>query len=680
VSTNNPLKYTSRDFNSIKTDLINAINSVTTNWTSREESDPGIILTNLMAYLGDNLSFNLDMQALEMYLPTVTQRKNIKKLLSLVGYKVHWYRSAIVDVIVHNNSSVPMKLDVNITSNESTNRLISITGNTNYVILPEDTMSSKNIITIEGNDEHTFTAVEGTLTYVEIRPDDINNDCYYIPVNNVDEAHLFLYTVNESIDPESGELNTTYTAWDLVDDIALQTTSPKNENAGYFEFNTDEYDRPYIKLVSYWRSIIRDDNNATPLRLYYIMSKGANGNVNDNAFYSIDSSPVDNDNVATDNYTLYNVTNWNNLSGNNYPGFNPQTTEEARNDSKNYITTFNTLVTLGDFERFILQQLNFNNSFALDGQRAQDINKTVYENYSPANAYIDTETTDSLYTESELNATRIKKYVGGWGYLSTTFDDTADVISSYDTYRKIVDSDFTGSVANMQTALLDEYAPDEVGEDTSYKLDLYCIYDNYNKDYIGLNNIEEWNSPQRPLEQSDTDGNVYPYRRYVISEDVIYGSDRLSGINSKLQDTKIINVKVNFATCRVFDWRAVGTIYLNKPVTREESNNIILNVTDALSKRFTPDQVKFGEKISYMAVIDTIQNADSRIRYFDAGNETRKLVDWSDCFDMDYFNAISIMRYNQYSVPMASELRSPEFNLDESGRPLLRVDESCITD
>ena len=70
----NMLKYTSRDYNSIKSDLLSAINAVTSNWTSREESDPGIILLNLMSYLGDNLSFNLDMEALEMYLPTVTQR------------------------------------------------------------------------------------------------------------------------------------------------------------------------------------------------------------------------------------------------------------------------------------------------------------------------------------------------------------------------------------------------------------------------------------------------------------------------------------------------------------------------------------------------------------------------------------------------------------------------------
>ena len=95
---NNILQYTSRDFDSIKKDLINAIPNLTNLWTSREDGDPGIVLVKLMSALGDMLSFNFDKQALEYYGPTVTQRKNAAKLFELIGYKMHWYRAATTTV------------------------------------------------------------------------------------------------------------------------------------------------------------------------------------------------------------------------------------------------------------------------------------------------------------------------------------------------------------------------------------------------------------------------------------------------------------------------------------------------------------------------------------------------------------------------------------------------------
>jgi hypothetical protein len=104
---NDILQYTSRDYNSIKTDLINSISSLTNLWTSREDGDPGIVLVKLMSALGDMLSFNFDKQALEYYGPTVTQRKNASRLFELIGYKMHWYKAAVTNVSLTYKPSVP---------------------------------------------------------------------------------------------------------------------------------------------------------------------------------------------------------------------------------------------------------------------------------------------------------------------------------------------------------------------------------------------------------------------------------------------------------------------------------------------------------------------------------------------------------------------------------------------
>lgn len=104
---NGILSYTSKDYKSITEDLLNAISSITDSWTSREDSDPGIVLLKLVSAVGDMLCYNFDRQALEYYGPTVTQRKNAQRLFELVGYKMHWYRSAKTQVSISSTQILP---------------------------------------------------------------------------------------------------------------------------------------------------------------------------------------------------------------------------------------------------------------------------------------------------------------------------------------------------------------------------------------------------------------------------------------------------------------------------------------------------------------------------------------------------------------------------------------------
>ena len=678
MPSNNLLKYTSRDYNSIKSDLLSAINSVTSNWTSREDSDPGIMLLNLMAYLGDNLSFNLDMQALEMYFPTATQRKNIKKLLSLLGYKVHWYRSAIVDVSIYNNSANNISIDTNIYSVDANNRLTTINNDINYIILPvTDGVGNDNIVNIGGYETQQFIAVQGNITYMDISENDINNNRFYLMDTNVDEGHLYLYSMTKDENSNTPE----FKPWQQVDDVTLV-----QQYGRYFEFNTDEYDSPYIRLVDYWQNCLTNDSSGSvSLRLYYILSNGADGNIMDNAFTGLYNTPTFTDG-STDlpNLIYTNYNNYNTTTGHNQSGYNPQTAEEARKDAKNYINTFDTLVTISDFEKFMLQDdKGFDASLAIDVQRAMNLNEDIFNTYP-----IIDDSTDLNSTNVQNNIKRIKQYVCGYGYLITnetalsgSFDDAVSTV-----YRKIESSDLNNAYTGNQQI------PEIVLNETSidkYQLNIYGIYDNYNPTYLGIVNTDEWNYPANP-ENSDiqsfingTGDVVYPYRRYKVSDEIIEGADGTSGIRQKLLEAKIMNVEVNFAECRVFDWRAVGTIYLKKPVLQSEGDNIIINVVNQLAAKFTSGNVGFGNKISYIDVIETIQNADSRIRYFEAGRDGKKLVDWSTKnFDVDnYFNPISIMRFNQYSIPNPRQSTVNEiaqFNTDEDGNPLLTIASSSI--
>lgn len=83
-----PIKYTSRDFESIKEDLINYIKRYYPD-TFRDFSEAsfGSLMVDTVSYVGDILSFYLDYQANESFLQTAVEYNNIVKLGKQAGYK-----------------------------------------------------------------------------------------------------------------------------------------------------------------------------------------------------------------------------------------------------------------------------------------------------------------------------------------------------------------------------------------------------------------------------------------------------------------------------------------------------------------------------------------------------------------------------------------------------------------
>ena len=57
--------YTSRDYNSIRADLLARASEVLPEWTSRDSSDFGILFVDLVAYMGDIFHYYLDEAAKE---------------------------------------------------------------------------------------------------------------------------------------------------------------------------------------------------------------------------------------------------------------------------------------------------------------------------------------------------------------------------------------------------------------------------------------------------------------------------------------------------------------------------------------------------------------------------------------------------------------------------------------
>jgi hypothetical protein len=84
-----PIDYLARDFVSFRNALLDFAAQRYPDWTERIEADAGVMLAEVMAALGDELSYIQDRYAREAYLESASQRRSLRRHTRLVDYHVH---------------------------------------------------------------------------------------------------------------------------------------------------------------------------------------------------------------------------------------------------------------------------------------------------------------------------------------------------------------------------------------------------------------------------------------------------------------------------------------------------------------------------------------------------------------------------------------------------------------
>ena len=83
------VNYTSKDFSTIKADLIEYTKSYFPDtYKDFNETSPGMMLIELSSYVGDVLSYYIDYNYKENLLATATEKRNVRRLSEFLGYKV----------------------------------------------------------------------------------------------------------------------------------------------------------------------------------------------------------------------------------------------------------------------------------------------------------------------------------------------------------------------------------------------------------------------------------------------------------------------------------------------------------------------------------------------------------------------------------------------------------------
>lgn len=543
----NKTRYTHRDYESIKSDLINAIPSLTQEWTCREESDPGIVLIKLLSMFGDTLSYNVDKIALELYLQTVTQRKNCAMILKLLGYKMHWYRSAkvVANVRLKDEGTETNPKHVILNPFKTTFR----GGQTTYTVVPSETNQGSIDINSATVPERVYL-VEGTVTEVTFDRTNLVNNRYYFSDDNVDEANLWLNFGG-------------YHNCKLVDNLYLTT----DDTVVSYEFNVDEYDKPYIELVNSWEDIIGSSAMSDSFILRYIRSRGYTGSVSRNQLTKVIG--VGEGSTSTEDLLIIHQSNNTNDiesdDGWSTPGYDPQSVEEARRDASNYITTYDTLVTSADFERAARRIVGVTGSKLVDNEIIINENLDIND--------IARRAKDSFTTQNvEFEDT----------------EETLELLSAYVAIVYLIYQDL-GSRNNYYCSLSDS---------DPYK---FTSYDEF---------VDGTKTPSAELKEFG----CFPYR---LTNNI------LMSVNELYRNSKILNVKVEFGTTKVYPFKVAGTLHLIEPLSPMETLSIVNTVNGALETFYYPDNHSYGEQPKFLDIVKVIQGSHEKISYFDAiGNIT----------------------------------------------------------
>lgn len=84
-----PINYLAKDYGSFRSILLDRLNQLLPSWGATSEADMGIVLAELIAYIGDQLSYQQDAVATEAYLLTARSRISLRRHALLVDYPVH---------------------------------------------------------------------------------------------------------------------------------------------------------------------------------------------------------------------------------------------------------------------------------------------------------------------------------------------------------------------------------------------------------------------------------------------------------------------------------------------------------------------------------------------------------------------------------------------------------------
>lgn len=617
------VKYTSRDYESLMKEFWEIVPTLTDLWRPEADADPGVVLGKFLASVADMLGVNLDIFATELFGPSVKQRKNAEKIFGLIGYKLGWWTAGRTEVTFTNvgDSSVTIDFGFNGSNFSTLNAYADITEQARvitYNILPltnkygaTDTRSKRQTttedvdlfaetdsVTLAPNESVTRVAIEGELRSYTVSVADVkaNNYTIQLPSQHLDTTAVWVKAKSNLAD--DGFLTT---QWKQASDTAeFITPEPR------FAVTYDNYSNAQLQVSNYLNQL--EDYESNYLVIYWIDCSGTIGCVGEDVLSNLllakSGQSISNN---LENLTISNLSNTLELPHTNtITGKSPETAKEAYYNSRNYINTYDSLVTLPDYQRFLNREPGIDCGVVIDCQKALEINLAIYN--------------DENLTDSQKS----KMYITNKDFPAGEPD--ADWSNAINLGFNPSDPTKFLFATNFKT----------------YTAMCFAIHNDFKNSSYG--------NGQTAKAQVN---NTAKFTRYKPPQQLI------TDIERDYRPLQAMSVDIQFGYARIFPFYIVGQIYTKRPVSKDVGNVIIQKVREALALHFAPANRTFGVKPTVLEIVEVIQDADSRITYFDAGSPTNPIINYYKC-DSDFFNYISFAKYEQPDGTSQSIRIAPE--------------------
>lgn len=180
------IDYTGRDFTTIKALMTARVKQkFPDTWKDFSESSMGMALLEIIAFAFDTLSYYLDVQANETFLPTAQDRQSIINLGELVGYKLRPATAASVTAKVSISSVYPQAIII-----PADTALKSVKG-VDFEVLSETRITAgdteADIVLTQGLTlNETFTSNGDTLQSFKLAEDQVIDESITVLVNSVE--------------------------------------------------------------------------------------------------------------------------------------------------------------------------------------------------------------------------------------------------------------------------------------------------------------------------------------------------------------------------------------------------------------------------------------------------------------------------------------------------------------
>lgn len=360
------LSYINKDFESLWYEILETVPKLTKKWRPSEanESDPLIVLLKELGIFADKINFNIDKNILERFPATLTQLRSAYNTYEDLGYSPDWYISALTGITITYSGMINQTLP-----SESEARGGSF-------VIPQFTQVSDDdsALSYVLLSAHQFTAgtpesisvqaIEGTVNDLTIngatRITSANLDSQnriYFPETNVAQNGIFIsssstfdsYTYNpDLITSDTGVIE----SWTRVDNLNQYLAGNR-----VYKLGVDPVTNlVYIQFPEDIGVLIGDG-----LYIRYILSSGTDGNIgrgditkflNTTSFTIYDaSSGAELGTTAEADFVITNTQSTQN-------GADPLDIDQMREEFNRVVGTFETLVTLRDYENFIYNAID----------------------------------------------------------------------------------------------------------------------------------------------------------------------------------------------------------------------------------------------------------------------------------------------------------------------------------